>query len=108
MDGNVYEWNLTQPEPVLIFAVTAGVTSLRWERKEEPRAIAASTTDGTLAVFKRNPGETNYRAMLAIKAHKPSKEPQNLKFGSLTKFAEIWSLIWSPGNYFHISISNKV
>jgi len=32
-------------------------------------------------------------------AHAPIKDkPQNLNFGSIHKFAEIWSLAWSPSN----------
>jgi len=32
-------------------------------------------------------------------AHAPNKDkPQDMKFGSMHKFAEIWSLTWSPSN----------
>jgi hypothetical protein len=58
--------------------LTDGVTSLRWENGDDSKALAAGTTDGTLAIFRRQPGETQLRIQLAIKAHKPSKGPQNL------------------------------
>ena len=48
--------------------------------------------------MKEVPGESYVRLLMAIKAHKPPKGPQNPKFGSLIHFAEIWSLAWSPNN----------
>ena len=61
------------------------------------------TTQGILAVFTVFEYNSDLKMKLnfASKIHKPStSEVQDLKFGSLTKFAEIWSLAWSPDNNF--------
>jgi len=100
LDGHIYAWNPFSEAPIQnVFSVIGGVTSLRWEHGENPTLIAAGTTDGTLAILQQNPGEPQYFIKLAIKAHKPSKE-QNMDFGSMIKFAEIWSLAWSPDSKF--------
>jgi WD40 repeat protein len=104
MDGAIYEWipkldgSVETHNTKLVASMMDSVTCLQLEYGNEPKFLAAGATDGTLAVFCAKPGEQLLRIHWAIKAHKPNLGPQDLNFGSLHKFAEIWSLCWSPDN----------
>jgi WD40 repeat protein len=82
---------------------------MRWEHGDAPRLLAAGTTNGTLHVMRLvvvPAGDRDRLAqqqlrledVLVIEAHRPVAGPQNLQFGSIGLFAEIWSLAWSPDN----------
>ena len=74
--------------------MNGSITQIQWS--PDSSILAASTTDGTLALLQSQPGDELLRPVLVFKAHRASKGQQDMKFGSLTKFAEIWSLAWSP------------
>ncbi|KAL6059321.1 Cytosolic iron-sulfur protein assembly protein CIAO1 [Balamuthia mandrillaris] len=70
------------------------VTCLKWQPTGS--LLAAATTDGRLYLLQQNE-EENADVVKVIEAHPPDREgPQNLQFGSLNLFAEVWSLTWSP------------
>jgi len=100
LDGKVYRWvPEAGNEPTLLFSLSSGITCLKWENGPHSKKLAASSTDGTLAIVEQSPGESNNVTFIsAFKAHKAPTGPQDLNFGSLGKFAEIWSIAWSPDN----------
>jgi hypothetical protein len=80
---------------------------MRWEHGDAPGLLAAGTTNGTLHVMRLVvvPAASSDHVdrlcledVLVLEAHRPVAGPQNLQFGSIGLFAEIWSLAWSPDN----------
>jgi WD40 repeat protein len=102
MAGNIHAWSPTHESSAvrLIFGLNGSITALQWSPSPSVSTVpclAAATTDGTLALLQAQPGDNVLlRPSLVFKAHRASKGEQDLRFGSLTKFAEIWSLAWSP------------
>jgi len=110
MDGSIYSWVLvpnrnvassSQTEDngvgvVLVASLKDSVTSLAWEYSPNPQLLAAGSVDGSFSIF-RFSEDGKFALYKTVLAHEPAKE-QNLDFGSLHKFAEIWSLCWSPDN----------
>lgn len=112
VSGDIYSWNPLQPDvaPLLVAALGDTVTCMRWEHGDAPRLLAAGTTNGTLHVMRlvvvpagdhdrlAQQQQLRLEDVLVIEAHRPVAGPQNLQFGSIGLFAEIWSLAWSPDN----------
>lgn len=101
MAGNIHSWSPSAGNlPRVVFGLNGSITQLQWRPPrvgdESGGCLAASTTDGTLALLQSQPGDDLLRPILVFKAHRAAKGQQDLQFGSLTKFAEIWSLAWSP------------
>ncbi|PRP86721.1 hypothetical protein PROFUN_02870 [Planoprotostelium fungivorum] len=109
VDGQIWNWRpLDSEEPKLLFLLLDTVTCLRWERGEGSDTLMASTTDGTVALLRKVPGHVTMAACLVIKAHQPIVGPQDLRFGSIQKYAEIWSCSWSPdGSMFATSSEDQ-
>ncbi|KAH3760709.1 mitochondrial succinate dehydrogenase complex subunit C [Pelomyxa schiedti] len=106
MDGVVWHWENPfqegdEPKPVARFM--DAITALSWENGDSPKQLGVACSDGTLAILYFSEGF--FKIRVAFKAHKPSTKPQDLQFGSLTKYAEIWSIAWSPNNNFIASSS---
>jgi len=96
MDGSLYVWSHTADKKgKFLTALSGNVTCLQWN-KMDPNFLAASSTEGTLAILKWEEEKHTLQTHWSIKAHAPSTGPQNINFGSLHKFAEVWSLCWSP------------
>eukprot|EP00743_Colponemidia_sp_Colp-15_P007301 GILK01007884.1.p1 GENE.GILK01007884.1~~GILK01007884.1.p1 ORF type:complete len:681 (+),score=55.24 GILK01007884.1:63-2105(+) len=113
IDGRIFEWSLFQDETPpsssslkLIAALNDGVTGLRWtDTGESKQILAAGTTGGVLGLFHSELGEDFLRTSTVFVAHPPAKGPQDLRFGSLGKFSEIWSLCWSPDHSHVVTVS---
>jgi hypothetical protein len=61
--------------------------------------LLAGTTQGTLYLLKESEqiegnGVRKLDIMFSFTAHKPVNGPQDMNFGSIGLFAEIWSLTW--------------
>eukprot|EP01130_Rhizamoeba_saxonica_P005972 TRINITY_DN2367_c0_g1_i1.p1 TRINITY_DN2367_c0_g1~~TRINITY_DN2367_c0_g1_i1.p1 ORF type:complete len:664 (-),score=128.92 TRINITY_DN2367_c0_g1_i1:738-2729(-) len=101
MDGNVYAWNINEngDELPVVFTMDDAITSMKWEKGDNPYRIAAGTTSGTLAIYEHNE-DGSFKEVFNLKAHKPSSGEQDLNFGSMNIFSEIWSISWSPNNQY--------
>ncbi|EGC37763.1 hypothetical protein DICPUDRAFT_97144 [Dictyostelium purpureum] len=125
MDGSLMHWNLLKPintndsegeplNPSLISSLQDSITCIQWEKentnnniKESSTSsnksiVAVGTTGGHLNIFKRIINKNTNREEFVLEwsclAHQPSTGPQDLRFGSINKFAEIWSLTFHPTN----------
>jgi len=113
MDGNVFCWkvNLMNPEetqePERIFALQDSITCLELQHGDDPSLLAVGTSDGMLCVMERpRPGEGSLmRIKLAIVAHRPITDNTDLRFGSINKYSEVWSVSWSPCNNYIVTAS---
>ncbi|KAF2071536.1 hypothetical protein CYY_007135 [Polysphondylium violaceum] len=99
MDGSLINWNRITNETTLISNLQDGITCIQWEKKENPTIVAVGTTGGHLNVYQKNKdNDGTFHLEWSILAHQPSTGPQDLRFGSINKFAEIWSLTFHPTN----------
>jgi len=98
MDGSLFNWNLISNETILISNLQDGITCIQWEKKDNPTTVAVGTTGGHLNVYQRSKvgNDEIFNLEWSILAHQPVTGPQDLRFGSINKFAEIWSLTFSP------------
>ena len=70
------------------------ITAIKLINLKEKEFILASTTSGSFYVF------SEYFELITYhKGHLPQIEHDKEAFGSLGKFAEIWSVTWNPLNY---------
>jgi WD40 repeat protein len=101
--------------------LSGAVTCLRWSQISTSAAAAATTADCVQLAVTTSEGDLYvydvassskmlaadvpaahtaalFRATFTLKAHSPAEGAFNPKFGSLRKYAEIWSCAWSPDN----------
>jgi WD40 repeat protein len=118
--GGVYMWSPHDddcPAPSLLQAGENTVTVLRWRPNLPPvqlddsfiGELSVGSTDGRLAcwrVTREAGGEVRKEELWNILAHPPlSGAEADDRFGSLTKWAEIWSCSWSPDGNFIATVS---
>jgi len=63
------------------------------KRDEDPQnVLAAASTSGDLSLYVQDDeNPTKFTEILDVHAHPRSKGPQDINFGSLNKYAEVWS-----------------
>jgi len=92
LGGEVWMWSpFTDQEPSQALALDGVVTCIGWENGPNPRRVALGTSSGILYVYEKvDEGHTiTFKEHFTFKAHHPVDGPQDLKFGSLGKFAEV-------------------
>eukprot|EP01133_Synstelium_polycarpum_P011557 gene11557-13490_t len=97
MDGSLMQYNVKSGDATLVEALVDGVTAIQWSRGSQKNLLAAGTTGGRLYVYRCQDEETTeFTPVFNVLAHAPHGGPQNDSFGSIGKFAEIWSLVFHP------------
>lgn len=119
-DGSVYNWKPNSKtgknEVTRSFSTTSGINCMSWEtsnndndktkNSKNSKLFAAGTSGGDLMVFEKRKYEDFMRIKLSIKAHKPWRNTEHdNRFGSIKKFAECWSLAFSPSSEYIITCS---
>eukprot|EP01132_Coremiostelium_polycephalum_P001336 gene1336-1684_t len=104
MDGSLIHWNLDRNEDdeessMVVSNLIDGITSIQWDHLNE--RVAVGTTGGHLNIYRFNQSSQQqaqpiYYLESSILAHEPKIGPQDLRFGSINQFAEIWSLVFHP------------
>lgn len=74
------------------------VTVLKFYTNEEDGkkeyVLMAASSNGDVKMFlQSNETPTVFTEIMDLHAHPKSKEPQDLNFGSLTKYSEVWSCV---------------
>jgi len=114
LDKNVHCWNIDLDNMTTIddpcsnikFSLTSDIVCLRWCNGPSPRLLACGSSNGMLCVMEDNSRESPIlKIKLAIIAHKPIFDNKDPRFGSISKFSEIWSICFSPCNKYVVTCS---
>ena len=114
LDKNVHCWNIDldkmetidDPYNNIKFSLTSDIVCLRWCNGKCPRLLACGSSNGMLCVMEDNSRESPIlKIKLAIIAHKPIFGNKDTRFGSISKFSEIWSVCFSPCNQYVVTCS---
>jgi len=100
MDGTVYQWNytdLTSMPEVLNPGIPGSITCLSVLNVKDAELLMTSSTDGFLGLYIKEQNDINFKMMYSFQAHAPQQDHHDKEsFGSLGKFAEVWSNCWNP------------
>ncbi|KAL9649723.1 hypothetical protein ABK040_009538 [Willaertia magna] len=108
LDKNVHCWNInldtmetiTEPFGNIKFSLTSDITCLSWCNGKNPKLLACGSSNGMVCIMEDDVESSLMRIRLAIVAHQPNFLNKDLRFGSISKFSEIWSICFSPDNRF--------
>lgn len=126
MSGELLQWSLPQhipdasegdeDEPQIgiaeeITSLENTVTCIR-PCPTDPSLILVATVGGLvwlIDILSENPVDgSRVTRKWSLLAHLPSQGPQDMSFGTLQHYAEVWSLCWSPdGQYFASSSEDQ-
>ena len=100
MDGNIYKWNYTDlasmPE-ILQPGIHGSITCMNILNVENNELLLTSSTEGMLGVYIMEPKSNTFNKIHSFTAHEPQSDHHDKEsFGSLEKYAEVWSNCWNP------------
>lgn len=95
--GRLRFLNLETSTSEMILDMGSTITCIDWTSVNGTTLVAAASTSGQVSLL-NNLQPVNGGA-LSWTAHVPTDGPQDLQFGSIGKYAEVWSLVFAPPQF---------
>jgi WD40 repeat protein len=97
LDGRVVRWRVGEEEAVEeVCRMEGSVIIMRWNQDKTLLAVGSST--GVLTICSALETNCGLVPETSFTAHPPQLGNKDMRFGQLSKQAEIWSLCWSPSS----------
>jgi hypothetical protein len=98
LGGKLLRWHYNElVEPKTIGSYDHGVINLRYNtHKDGSNYLLVGLASGMFVALKEVDYDHQMQTIFGFYGHLPTYIPNNIYFGSLHKFAEIWSVCWAP------------